>query len=162
MGQVNYPKVLDEDSGDALSPEQPASQDSQSSVPSPGEHKVLEMSSPGQASAALPSNILQVRCRYEYRSQVVLHGEFLNNPSSENCCKYLDEISCEVDRCGLLKFFCLIQIFPTAPHATTVISTNDHSAFQPSVTPITPASSRPGPTLVKVGALVSSLSVSSP
>lgn len=88
VGQVNYPKVLDEDSGDALSPEQPASQDSQSSVPSPGEHKVLEMSSPGQASAALPSNILQVRCRYEYRSQVVLHVEFLNNPSSENCCKY--------------------------------------------------------------------------
>lgn len=80
MGQVNYPKVLDEDSSDALSPEQPASQESQSSVPSPGEHKVLEMPSAGQASAALPSNILQVRCRYEYRSQVVLYGEFLNNP----------------------------------------------------------------------------------
>lgn len=64
MGQVNYPKVLDEDSGDALSPEQPASQESQSSVPSPGEHKVLEMPSPGQASPALPGSMLQVRFKY--------------------------------------------------------------------------------------------------
>lgn len=79
VGQVNYPKVLDEDSGDALSPEQPASQESQSSVPSPGEHKMLEMSSPGQASPALPSSMLQVRCRHEYRSQVVLHVDVLNN-----------------------------------------------------------------------------------
>uniref|UniRef100_H3D5V8 Myocardin related transcription factor B n=1 Tax=Tetraodon nigroviridis TaxID=99883 RepID=H3D5V8_TETNG len=99
VGQVNYPKVLDEDSSDALSPEQPASQESQSSVPSPGELKVLEMSSPGQASAALPSSMLQV--------------------------------------------------FPTAPQATTVISTSDHSVFQPSVTPISTASTKPGPTLVK-------------
>uniref|UniRef100_A0A8C6SBG7 Phosphatase and actin regulator n=1 Tax=Neogobius melanostomus TaxID=47308 RepID=A0A8C6SBG7_9GOBI len=36
VGQVNYPKVLDEDSSEALSPEQPASQESQCSVPSPG------------------------------------------------------------------------------------------------------------------------------
>lgn len=64
MGQVNYPKVLDEDSSDALSPEQPASQESQSSVPSPGD-KVLEMPSPGQASPALPNSMLQVRFRYE-------------------------------------------------------------------------------------------------
>ncbi|XP_072311846.1 myocardin-related transcription factor B [Eucyclogobius newberryi] len=37
VGQVNYPKVLDEDSCDPLSPEQPASQESLSSVPSPGD-----------------------------------------------------------------------------------------------------------------------------
>uniref|UniRef100_A0A4W6BT08 Myocardin related transcription factor B n=1 Tax=Lates calcarifer TaxID=8187 RepID=A0A4W6BT08_LATCA len=46
VGQVNYPKVLDEDSCDALSPEQPASQESQSSVPSPGESKAPETPSP--------------------------------------------------------------------------------------------------------------------
>lgn len=62
VGQVNYPKVLDEDSGDAFSPEQPASQESQSSAPSPGDCKVLEMPSPSQASPAPPpSNMLQVR-----------------------------------------------------------------------------------------------------
>lgn len=88
MGQVNYPKVLDEDSGDALSPEQPASQESQSSVPSPGEHKVLEMSSPGQSSPALLSSRLQVRCRYEYRSQVVPHV------MSENCFEYSAMADC--------------------------------------------------------------------
>ncbi|KAI3365553.1 hypothetical protein L3Q82_010636 [Scortum barcoo] len=49
VGQVNYPKVLDEDSSDALSPEQPASQESQSSVSSPGESKVPETPSPAPA-----------------------------------------------------------------------------------------------------------------
>ncbi|CAB1456619.1 unnamed protein product [Pleuronectes platessa] len=39
VGDVNYPKVLDEDSCDPLSPEQPASQESQTSVPSPAESK---------------------------------------------------------------------------------------------------------------------------
>ncbi|XP_057647394.1 myocardin-related transcription factor A isoform X2 [Chionomys nivalis] len=47
VGQVNYPKVadsssFDEDSSDALSPEQPASHESQSSVPSPLEPRVNE------------------------------------------------------------------------------------------------------------------------
>uniref|UniRef100_A0A8C8T2Z2 Myocardin related transcription factor A n=1 Tax=Peromyscus maniculatus bairdii TaxID=230844 RepID=A0A8C8T2Z2_PERMB len=47
VGQVNYPKVadsssFDEDSSDALSPEQPASQESQGSVPSPLESRVSE------------------------------------------------------------------------------------------------------------------------
>uniref|UniRef100_A0A665TRQ8 SAP domain-containing protein n=1 Tax=Echeneis naucrates TaxID=173247 RepID=A0A665TRQ8_ECHNA len=51
VGQVNYPKVLDEDSCDALSPEQPASQESQSSVPSPGESKIPETPSPAAALA---------------------------------------------------------------------------------------------------------------
>ncbi|XP_042323393.1 myocardin-related transcription factor A isoform X2 [Sceloporus undulatus] len=47
IGQVNYPKVadnssFDEDSSDALSPEQPASHESQGSVPSPMEARVGE------------------------------------------------------------------------------------------------------------------------
>lgn len=51
VGQVNYPKAadsssFDEDSSDALSPEQPASHESQGSVPSPLE---------GRASEPLPS-----------------------------------------------------------------------------------------------------------
>uniref|UniRef100_A0A8C5N4S4 SAP domain-containing protein n=1 Tax=Gouania willdenowi TaxID=441366 RepID=A0A8C5N4S4_GOUWI len=46
VGQVNYPKVLDEDSNDALSPEQPASQESQGSVPSPVEIKGPEAAPP--------------------------------------------------------------------------------------------------------------------
>uniref|UniRef100_A0A3P9KAU2 Myocardin related transcription factor Ba n=1 Tax=Oryzias latipes TaxID=8090 RepID=A0A3P9KAU2_ORYLA len=57
VGQVNYPKVLDEDSNDPLSPEQPASQESQGSAPSPGESKMPETPSPGPAS--LPSAMLQ-------------------------------------------------------------------------------------------------------
>ncbi|KAM9837302.1 myocardin-related transcription factor B [Aulostomus maculatus] len=53
IGQVNYPKVLDEDSSDALSPEQPASQESQSSVPSPAESKASETPSPALAPAPI-------------------------------------------------------------------------------------------------------------
>ncbi|KAM7371080.1 hypothetical protein PAMP_010576 [Pampus punctatissimus] len=59
IGQVNYPKVLDEDSSDALSPEQPASQESQTSVPSPAESKAPETPSPVPAPALLPSTMLQ-------------------------------------------------------------------------------------------------------
>lgn len=61
VGQVNYPKVLDEDSSDALSPEQPASQESQSSVPSPGENKVPKTPSPTPAPMSMPSTLFQVR-----------------------------------------------------------------------------------------------------
>ncbi|XP_041818537.1 myocardin-related transcription factor B isoform X2 [Chelmon rostratus] len=97
VGQVNYPKVLDEDSSDALSPEQPASQESQSSLPSPVESKVPEAPSPAPAPPAPPNAILQA--------------------------------------------------FPVATQATTdfvkVISTNELPASRP------PASSKPGPTLVK-------------
>ncbi|XP_053722794.1 myocardin-related transcription factor B [Synchiropus splendidus] len=46
VGQMNYSKVVDEDSSDALSPEQPASQESQSSAPSPGESRGPETPSP--------------------------------------------------------------------------------------------------------------------
>ncbi|XP_030255981.1 myocardin-related transcription factor B isoform X2 [Sparus aurata] len=59
VGQVNYPKVLDEDSNDALSPEQPASQESQCSVPSPSESKMPETPSPVPAPPALSNTILQ-------------------------------------------------------------------------------------------------------
>lgn len=53
VGQVNYPKVLDEDSSEALSPEQPASQESQSSVPSPGDCRMPETPSPVIAPLSL-------------------------------------------------------------------------------------------------------------
>ncbi|XP_019939009.2 myocardin-related transcription factor B [Paralichthys olivaceus] len=59
VGQVNYPKVLDEDSCDALSPEQPASQESQASVPSPAESKVPDTPSPAPAPPPLSSTIFQ-------------------------------------------------------------------------------------------------------
>ncbi|KAG9267657.1 MKL/myocardin-like protein 2 isoform X2 [Astyanax mexicanus] len=55
-GQMQYPKTLDlfdEDSGDACSPEQPGSQESHGSAPSPGEPKAPEATSP------LSNNLLQ-------------------------------------------------------------------------------------------------------
>ncbi|KAM9463267.1 myocardin-related transcription factor B isoform 2-T2 [Clarias gariepinus] len=54
-GQMHYPKTqeFDEDSGDAFSPEQPGSQESHGSVPSPGEAKAMEASSP------LPNSLIQ-------------------------------------------------------------------------------------------------------
>ncbi|XP_037609822.1 myocardin-related transcription factor B isoform X1 [Sebastes umbrosus] len=56
VGQVNYPKVLDEDSSDAPSPDQPASQESQSSVPSPApESKVPETPPPAPTPAPAPA-----------------------------------------------------------------------------------------------------------
>ena len=64
VGQVNYPKVadnssFDEDSSDALSPEQPASHESQGSVPSPMDSRICE---------PLPSNtgtsLAQVRMQW--------------------------------------------------------------------------------------------------
>ncbi|XP_035987937.1 myocardin-related transcription factor B [Fundulus heteroclitus] len=59
VGQVNYAKVLDEDSCyDAVSPEQPASQESQSSAHSPGESKIPESPSPGPAAAAAAAAIV--------------------------------------------------------------------------------------------------------
>ncbi|XP_054551996.1 myocardin-related transcription factor A isoform X2 [Talpa occidentalis] len=65
VGQVNYPKVadsssFDEDSSDALSPEQPASHESPGSVPSPLEARVSEplpsaaSGSPSQVVSQLP------------------------------------------------------------------------------------------------------------
>ncbi|KAK5905652.1 hypothetical protein CgunFtcFv8_001590 [Champsocephalus gunnari] len=60
VGQVNYPKVLEEDSSEALSPEQPASQESQASVPSPAESRVPETppSSPS-TPPPMPNTMLQ-------------------------------------------------------------------------------------------------------
>ncbi|XP_059835294.1 myocardin-related transcription factor B isoform X3 [Hypanus sabinus] len=62
VGQVHYPKTLDtfsfdEDSSDALSPEQPGSQESQSSAPSPVEPKVND--SPSSSSSPVPNTIIQ-------------------------------------------------------------------------------------------------------
>lgn len=74
VGQVNYPKVadnssFDEDSSDALSPEQPASHESQVSVPSPMEARVGEsLSTPTVASPT------QVVC------QLKISGDFSETP----------------------------------------------------------------------------------
>ncbi|XP_067415648.1 myocardin-related transcription factor A [Emydura macquarii macquarii] len=68
VGQMNYPKVadnssFDEDSSDALSPEQPASHESQGSVPSPMEARIGELlpsttvSSPAQVASQLQINV---------------------------------------------------------------------------------------------------------
>ncbi|NXU72163.1 MKL2 protein, partial [Oreotrochilus melanogaster] len=57
IGQENYPQALDdysfdEDSSDALSPDQPASQESQGSAASPGEPKANDSPSPVTPNAA--------------------------------------------------------------------------------------------------------------
>ncbi|KAJ7411086.1 MKL/myocardin-like protein 2 [Willisornis vidua] len=57
VGQENYPQALDdfsfdEDSSDALSPDQPASQESQGSAASPGEPKTSDSPSPVTPNAA--------------------------------------------------------------------------------------------------------------
>ncbi|XP_043296397.1 myocardin-related transcription factor A isoform X2 [Cervus canadensis] len=61
VGQVNYPKVadsssFDEDSSDALSPEQPASHESQGSAPSPLEARVSEP--PPGATSVPPAQVV--------------------------------------------------------------------------------------------------------
>ncbi|KAM6304584.1 myocardin-related transcription factor A [Podargus strigoides] len=66
VGQVNYPKVadnssFDEDSSDALSPEQPASHESQGSVPSPMDSRICEpLSSTTGTSLAQGTSQLQI------------------------------------------------------------------------------------------------------
>ncbi|XP_071407928.1 myocardin-related transcription factor A [Pithys albifrons albifrons] len=66
VGQVNYPKVadnssFDEDSSDALSPEQPASHESQGSVPSPMDSRICEpLPSATGTSLAQGSSQLQI------------------------------------------------------------------------------------------------------
>ncbi|XP_068438806.1 myocardin-related transcription factor B isoform X3 [Clinocottus analis] len=66
VGEVNYPKVLDEDSCDALSPEHPASQEPQTCVPSPAESKVPETPSPVPETPSLvptpptPNTLMQI------------------------------------------------------------------------------------------------------
>uniref|UniRef100_A0A8C2FGY1 Uncharacterized protein n=1 Tax=Cyprinus carpio TaxID=7962 RepID=A0A8C2FGY1_CYPCA len=78
----NYPKTLeelaDEDSGDAFSPEQPASQESQGSVASPGEVRTIEESSP------LPNNLLQVVLPppFHFRDKTLrAHGQSVSPPA---------------------------------------------------------------------------------
>ncbi|NXR48991.1 MKL1 protein, partial [Hippolais icterina] len=67
VGQVNYPKVadnssFDEDSSDALSPEQPASHESQGSVPSPMDSRICDpLPSTTGTSLAQGSSQLQIR-----------------------------------------------------------------------------------------------------
>ncbi|NXF02597.1 MKL1 protein, partial [Smithornis capensis] len=65
VGQVNYPKVadnssFDEDSSDALSPEQPASHESQGSVPSPMDSRISEPL-PGTTGTSLAQGSSQLQ-----------------------------------------------------------------------------------------------------
>lgn len=62
VGQDNYPQALDdysfdEDSSDALSPDQPASQESQGSAASPGELKTSDSPSPITPNAATSTQV---------------------------------------------------------------------------------------------------------
>ncbi|NWV21087.1 MKL2 protein, partial [Origma solitaria] len=77
-GQENYPQTLDdfsfdEDSSDALSPDQPASQESQGSAASPGEPKTSDLPSPITPNAATST---------QYPPLTSPVPEFLKTPST--------------------------------------------------------------------------------
>ncbi|NWU80250.1 MKL2 protein, partial [Onychorhynchus coronatus] len=77
-GQENYPQALDdfsfdEDSSDALSPDQPASQESQGSAASPGEPKTSDSPSPVTPNAATST---------QYPPLTSPVPEFLKTPST--------------------------------------------------------------------------------
>ncbi|XP_059386761.1 myocardin-related transcription factor B isoform X3 [Carassius carassius] len=133
-GQMQYPKTLeelaDEDSGDAFSPEQPASQESQGSVASPGDVRTIEESSP------LPNNLLQVVLPppFHFRDKTLrAHGakktEFFNSGFSQH--------------------------FPAVTTPSTdflkPFSANEQSVSPPAPMPqlVTVAPVKSGPTLVK-------------
>uniref|UniRef100_A0A803TS75 Myocardin related transcription factor A n=1 Tax=Anolis carolinensis TaxID=28377 RepID=A0A803TS75_ANOCA len=74
VGQVNYPKVadnssFDEDSSDALSPEQPASHESQGSVPSPMEARVGESFSAAAVASPAQQSQTKSSCEKTQRSK---------------------------------------------------------------------------------------------
>ncbi|XP_058706052.1 myocardin-related transcription factor B isoform X3 [Poecile atricapillus] len=78
VGQENYPQALDdfsfdEDSSDALSPDQPASQESQGSAASPGEPKTSDSPSPITPNAATST---------QYPPLTSPVPEFLKTPSA--------------------------------------------------------------------------------
>ncbi|KAM9012691.1 myocardin-related transcription factor B isoform 3-T4 [Ara ararauna] len=78
VGQENYPQALDdysfdEDSSDALSPDQPASQESQGSAASPGEPKPSDSPSPVTPNAATST---------QYPPLTSPVPEFLKTPST--------------------------------------------------------------------------------
>ncbi|XP_015497940.1 myocardin-related transcription factor B isoform X3 [Parus major] len=78
VGQENYPQALDdfsfdEDSSDALSPDQPASQESQGSAASPGEPKTSDSPSPITPNAAAST---------QYPPLTSPVPEFLKTPSA--------------------------------------------------------------------------------
>ncbi|XP_068003193.1 myocardin-related transcription factor B isoform X6 [Melanerpes formicivorus] len=79
VGQENYPQALDdysfdEDSSDALSPDQPASQESQGSAASPGEPKPSDSPSPVTPNATTTST--------QYPPLTSPVPEFLKTPST--------------------------------------------------------------------------------
>lgn len=174
---MNYPKVLDEDSSDALSPEQPASQESQSSVPSPLESKMPETPSPVPAPPALSNTILQVRSKTSNTS--VFMPDSISSFKTRKICTVVSyhendtkSIYCTICNSTVsirnsvfawlflvsLLLSVIFQAFPVATQPTTdfvkLIATSEPPASRPAVTPAQPlttaAPSKPGPTLVKV------------
>lgn len=136
-GQMQYPRILDEpideDSGDAFSPEQPGSQESQGSAASPGEVRTIEESSP------VPNNLLQV---------VLLTSEIAHGAKIQNLVfqvlQYTDSL------------FLFSQHFPAVTSTSTdflkPFPTNEQSVSPPAPMPqlVTVAPVKSGSTLVKV------------
>lgn len=88
VGQENYPQALedysfDEDSSDALSPDQPASQESQGSAASPGEPKPSDSPSP-----VIPNTISAAQVQFlmsEPSHNPVLHFCFVHCARPKHC-----------------------------------------------------------------------------
>lgn len=82
---MQYPRTLevDEDSGDAFSPEQPASQESQGSAASPGEVRTMEETSP------LPNNLLQVVIItfFDFKDRTFKHNVFFRFHTFVTICR---------------------------------------------------------------------------
>lgn len=140
VGQVNYPKVLDEDSSDALSPEQPASQESQGSVPSPLEVRVPETPSPAPAPPAPPCTLPQVG-RTTARHKAA--GSDLQTLQTLITSRAVASHQAFPAAASAQSTADLVKVIP----ATELTS---RPAVTPAVT--TAAPSKPGPTLVKVRA----------
>lgn len=144
-GQMQYPRILDEpideDSGDAFSPEQPGSQESQGSAASPGEVRTIEESSP------VPNNLLQV--------VLPLSFDFRNRTQGAHGAK-IQNLVIQVLQYTEILFFFFSQYFPAVTTTSTdflkPFSTSEQSVSPPAPIPqlVTVAPVKSGPTLVKV------------
>uniref|UniRef100_A0A8B9UME1 Myocardin related transcription factor B n=1 Tax=Anas zonorhyncha TaxID=75864 RepID=A0A8B9UME1_9AVES len=89
VGQENYPQGLDdysfdEDSSDALSPDQPASQESQGSAASPGEPKTSDSPSPVTQNATTSTQYILLLLNYRNRQS---HPKNPNDKHRSKKCK---------------------------------------------------------------------------
>lgn len=144
-GQMQYPRTLeeqvDEDSGDAFSPEQPGSQESQGSAASPGEVRTIEGSSP------VPNNFLQVVLSpsFDFRDRTLgAHDAKIQN------------LVIQVLQYTEIHYLFFSQHFPAVATTSTnffkPFSSNEQSFSPPAPLPqlVTVAHVKSGPTLVKV------------